>query len=132
MGRPIKEKSLDGATSTGAGDTVEAGGKITLGLFVTTDSSPTTLDVEAEVSYDGTNWTPFSDAAGNQELVLSASDFTQSGGSGNYSAFVSAHGVAAPYVRARITGYSSGGNVTAWIGATSNPQTSYDFRDTGA
>lgn len=128
MARPLQEKSLSGATSTGAGSQIETGGRITLSLFAATDTNPGTLDVELEVSMDGTNWTSFTTPGDSQELEVTTSEFSDPSGNGNYAAFSTAHGIAARYVRARITGYSSAGNVDVWVGATSNAESTMDYR----
>lgn len=129
MSRPVKKKSLDGATGTGSGSSIQTGGRITVSLFVVTDADPTTLDVEVEASFDGENWGPILNPAGTNRLSVSAEQFEDREGDGTYVALVTAHGIAADEVRARITDYGTGGNVTAWVAATSNPQTGYDYRN---
>lgn len=131
MSRAIQEQSLDGATATGAGSQLETGGRITHSLFVVADTEPTNLAVEVEASMDGQNFAPIRDAAGNKVLAVSHSDnaFTDTDGDGDYAAFVSAHGIAARHLRARITDYGSAGNVDVWVASTSNSERAYDYRE---
>lgn len=131
MPRPIKEKSLENATATGAGTPLEIAGRITVSLFVVTDVDPTTLDVELEVSMDGTNFSSYQDAGGNQEGAVVTADFDDPDGNGEYAAFVTVHGLAAQYVRPRITGYGTAGNVDVWVSATGKQGSGYDYRTTG-
>ena len=130
MSRPVQELSLDGATATGAGGTLETGGRISHSLFVVTDSDPSTLDVRIEGSMDGENWAPLR-KGGSDRGVVSASEFEDAEGDGNYAALAAVHGVAVRYTRARITDYGTAGNVDAWVGASSNSKTSYDYREYG-
>lgn len=136
MSRPVKEKSVDAATATGAGGEMNPGGRITLSLFVavggTLDTSNDTLDVQLEVSMDGNNWTPLRDESGSQIGSVSASDF-----SSDQAAYVTVHGVAAQYVRANLTGYADSangdlGSVDAYVSASSNPNSAYDYREVGS
>lgn len=125
MSRPVKEKSLSGVSSTGSGTPLETGGRITITLFVVSDSdvSGDTLDVSLEGTHDGENYVTLG--------TVSAGDFEDPDGNGSYAAFVQLHGYAIGKIRANITAYSTAGSVDAWVAASNNPPTSMDYRTTG-
>lgn len=135
MARPLQEKSHDGATGTGAGSAFQTGGRATVCLFVVAanlDDANDTLDVQIEVSQDGTNWTPLRDETGTQVGNVSVSEFSDPDGDGDFAAYVTVHGVAADRVRARITSFADAANgdlaVDTYVGATDNSATSHSFR----
>jgi hypothetical protein len=128
MARPISEKALTDATSAGAGEELSPGGRITFSLFVVgtnLDTGSDTLDVRLEASMDGENWSPMG-------ASVSASDFEAVSGS-EPAAYTSIHGYAARYVRPSITSFNDSANgdltVTAYVGASSNPSTTHDYRE---
>lgn len=135
MARPVKEQSLAGATSAGAppeGVHLGTGGRVTVALFVVTDVDPGTLDVQLEVSLDGVNYSPLFDAPGNKEGAVTAADFVDNEGNGEYVAYSHIHGIAADYIRPRIANYGTAGNVDVWVAASNNPRSAKNFRETGS
>lgn len=136
MGRPTQEKSLDGVSSATAGSGLTTGGRITVSLFVVANNGDTgsdTLDVQLEVSMDGTNWTPLRDETGTQIGQLTIAEFADPDSNSDPAAFLTVHGVAGRHVRARVTSFtdSAGGDLTvdAWVSTTSNTPTSKDYRE---
>lgn len=127
MARPVMEQSLSGQAATGDGSQLETGGRVTVSLFASTDVDPTTLDMRLEVSMDGQNWTALR-KGGSAVGLLTAAEFEDPEGDGNFAAYVTVHGVAARYIRAAITAYDAAGNADAYVAATSNPNTAYDYR----
>ncbi|MFB6284585.1 MAG: hypothetical protein ABEK59_11780 [Halobacteria archaeon] len=136
MARPIREKSVSGASSTATGNRVGTGGRITVSLYVVAKNLDTvndTLDVQLEASQDdGANWAKLRDKDGNQIGNVTVSEFDDPDGGGDYAAFVTIHGVAADFIRANITSFtdSSGSDLTvdAWVSATDNSGTSHNYR----
>lgn len=137
MTRPVKEDSISGATSATAGSKLETAGRFTVSMWVVANSGDTandTVDVDLEVSMDGTNWTKPRDEDGNIVGQLTAADLEDPDGNGNSAGLIKVHGLAAQYVRPRITTLADSANgdlsVDVVVAATSPSQTSYDYRTT--
>lgn len=128
MSRPIRNLSLSGSTSAGAGEGHGAKGHNSLGLFVVAknlDTANDTLDVRLEAEGPDGEWSPLRDESGTLVGTLSVGDFTDVDGDGTtYNAMLFIHGVPAPRIRANITSYtdSSGSDlsVDAFVLAANN------------
>ena len=113
MSSPILRQSLDDAGSQGAGSDVRALGHHQLGLFVSTDATPTSLKVQLEISPTGTEWAVAETLSG--ELSITEADLNAEN-----NAHISAAGVYAELLRANVTAYDAAGNVDAWIMVAGN------------
>lgn len=93
-----------------------------VGLFVTSDNDVSglggDLDVELEVSPDGQTWATASVPSGS--IRVTEADMTQDPDSGLYTAHISAPSPHATYARARVSAYTDGGNVDAYIMGAGN------------
>lgn len=136
MARAVQEKSIENATASTAGSVMQTGGRVSVSLWVLADNlddANDTLDVQIEVSMnDGTDWALLRDETGTQVGNVTLSEFDDPDGNGNFTAFVTVHGVAADQVRARITTLtdSAGGDlsVDAVVAASSNPNSAKRYR----
>jgi len=115
MSQPIIRHSIKGATGVGVGSAVDALGHYHTGLFVTTSASdPLTLNVELEVTPDGTHWATANDI--NETAVeVSMDEMTTDPDSGQETGHVKTPGLYGLAFRARITGYDAAGTVDAWV-----------------
>lgn len=114
MSSPIIRQSISGQSSTGSGSAVDALGHFQTGLFVATDSSPTSLTVQLEVTPDGNAWAVAEDA-GDGNIEITDTDLDS-----NNNAHVKTEGLFARQLRANITAYDAAGNVDAWVMTAGN------------
>lgn len=125
MSRPLQEKSIDAATGTTTGTAYESGTRISVMIFVVAknlDTADDTVQVDLEVSQDdGSNWAKVRDEDGNQILRVTASEFEDPDGNGNFAAYAYAHGVAADKLRANLNSFTDAASgdleVDAYVGA---------------
>lgn len=138
MSRPRQNKSVDAQSGTGAGSSLQVGGRVTVHLFVVArnlDTGNDTLKVDLEVSMDdGSNWAKLRDDQGNKvgNVAVSNSDFNDPESDGTFAAHVNVHGVSVDQLRANVTSFTdSGGSdleVDAYVGATANSDVGKGYR----
>lgn len=114
MSSPIVRHSVQDQTTTGAGSDVAALGHYHTGLFVATDTSPTSLTVQLEVSPDETHWAVAEDLSGGSVEITEA-DLATDPDSGEEVAHVKTAGLYAQALRARVSTYDAAGNVNAYV-----------------
>lgn len=131
MSRPIKLKSVDAQTATGAGSASDSKGHPTISLYVVARNFDSVNDdlavrVETAATQDG-EYAPIN----NLDVVKA--DFVDVDGDGTYAAFVRLGPTAAQYLRANVTTYTdaAGGDlsVDAYVLATGWSGGGYDFRE---
>lgn len=123
MSRPLKKQSVSGATSTTKGSEHFVKAHTKLGLYVVADNLDTandTLTVRLEAGLDTDNsdgtidqWAEIVDEAGNKAEVT-ASDFSDPDGDGNFAVFFVMDDIPAEIVRANVSSFtdSSGGDLS--------------------
>lgn len=126
MSRPIAKESISQAAGTVDGEPFATKGHNSLGLFVLArnlDTANDTLEVELQASFAGDEWAGVVSAGGDKPKLVEG-DFKDPDGDGNYAAFLYAHGVPAPEVRASIISLTDSANgdleVDAYVHATGN------------
>ena len=135
MARPFQHKSLDAATSTGAGTVHHSKGHNTLGLFVVArnlDSANDTLTVQIEAGLEHVDeWAPIHGGAATKKGELTITELVDADGDGTYSGFMYIHAAPAPRVRARITSLTDAAGadleVDAYVLGTNRAGTGKDY-----
>lgn len=136
MARPRKTKSVDAQSSTGTGDDIETGGRITVSIFVVArnlDTSNDSLEVSLEGSPDGTHWADVETLDASGRATITVSDLEDHDGDGTFTGLLSVQGVATEFVRANAVTFTddSGSDleVDAWVSVTNNPDGAQSFRE---
>lgn len=135
MARPLQEMSVSDASATTTGSAVGIGGRMTAILFVVAknaDTADDTVEVDLEVSQDGSNWAKLRNEQGTQIGQISTTELADIDGNGDAAAMVKVHGIAVDELRANLKSFTDAANddlsVTAYVGATDNSETSKGFR----
>lgn len=135
MARPRKTKSVDAQTSTGAGASIETGGRTTVSIFVVARNyaSADTLEVMLESSPNGDEWADTEPLEASSKAMLQDSDLNDRDNDGTYTSSLTLYGVAAEEIRANVISFTddSGTNleVDVWLLVTNNPDGAQSFRE---
>lgn len=131
MARQRKVRSINSATSAGAGESYSSGGHNSVGLFViarnldpNNDTLEVVLDAEHQSEETGTEVggpvrAPGGGPGNSTPVGITEGAMVDEEGDGAYAGFLFVHGVPAEFFRARISDYadSAGGDleVDAWV-----------------